>query len=267
MKKKNLLLLIALLFLYALWQRAFGQNVLDKYVRAGLVSNIALKQQTFDLEKAKLDLERAKSMFYPQIDFNAQYTLASGGRTIDVPIGDLLNNVYSSLNKLTSSTKFPQVQNQSIQLLPNDFQETKVEVSMPIYNPSLGYNKNMKEELINTQQQQVNLYKRELVFNIKQAYYQYLQASKAVEIYNNALTTVNESLRFNEKLVKNQAATKEAVLKAKAEVSKVQASLANAIQEQKNAAAYFNFLLNQPFELSIAIDSSLIRFMQNEIHI
>jgi outer membrane protein TolC len=266
MNNKNLLL-IALLFLYAPGQRALGQSVLDNYVKVGLTSNVALKQQTFDLEKARLDLERAKAMFYPQIDFNAQYTLASGGRTIDVPIGDLLNNVYSSLNKLTSSTKFPQVQNQSIQLLPNDFQETKVEVSMSIYNPSLGYNKNMKEELINTQQQQVNLYKRELVFNIKQAYYQYLQASKAVEIYNNALTTVNESLRFNEKLVKNQAATKEVVLKAKAEVSKVQASLANAIQEQKNAAAYFNFLLNQPLESSIAIDSSLIRFLQNEIHI
>src|SRR5215831_12961139 len=267
MKKKNLLLLVAILFLYALWQRAFGQDVLDNYLKVGLASNVALKQQTFNLEKAKLDLERAKALFYPQIGFNAQYTLASGGRTIDVPLGDLLNNVYSSLNQLTSSTKFPQVQNQSIQLLPNDYHETKVEVSMPIYNPSIGYNKKMKEELINTQQQQVNLYKRELVFNIKQAYYQYLQASKAVEIYNNALATVNESLRFNEKLVKNQAATKEVVLRAKAEVSKVHASLANAIQEQKNGAAYFNFLLNQPLESSIGIDSSLIQSLQNEIHI
>src|SRR4030095_6564230 len=267
MKKKNLLLFIALLILYALWQRAFSQSALDNYIKIGLDSNIALKQQTFDLEKAKIDLERAKALFYPQVGFNAQYTLANGGRTIDVPLGDLLNNVYSSLNQLTSSSKFPQVQNQSIQLLPNDFQETKVEVSMPIYNPSLDYNKKMKEELINTQQEQVNLYKRELVFNIKQAYFKYLQASKAVAVYNNALATVNESLRFNEKLVKNQAATKEVVLKAKAEVSKVQTSLADATQQQKNAAAYFNFLLNQPLETSIAFDSSLSTSLQNEIHI
>src|SRR5256885_169056 len=109
MKKKNLLLFIALLVLFALWQRAFGQSVLADYIRIGLDSNIALKQQTFDLEKAKLDLERAKALFYPQIAFNAQYTLASGGRTIDVPLGDLLNNVYSSLNQLTSSAKFPQI--------------------------------------------------------------------------------------------------------------------------------------------------------------
>jgi outer membrane protein len=267
MKQKNLILLFAILMLYALWQRAFGQTILDNYIRQGLESNIALKQQTFDLEKAKLDLERAKALFYPQVQLNAQYTLATGGRTIDVPIGDLLNNVYSSLNQLTSSTKFQQVKNQTIQFLPNDFNDTKLEVNMPLYNPSLSYNKKMKEELINTQQEQVNLYMRELVFNIKQSYYQYLQSSKAVAIYTNALTTVNENLRFNEKLVKNQAATKEVVLKAKVEVSKVQTSLAVALNQQKNAAAYFNLLLNQPFETPISFDSSIIQSLEKQLNV
>jgi outer membrane protein TolC len=120
-------------------------------------------------------------------------------------------------------------------------------VSVPIYNPSLGYNKKIKEELINTNKLELNKYKRELVFNIKQAYFQYLQALKAVDIYNNALITVNESLRLNEKLVKNNAATKDVMLKAKAEVSKVETSLAGAEQNKNNAAAYFNFLLKQVF--------------------
>ena len=71
------------------------------------------------------------------------------------------------------------------------------------------------------------MYKRELLYNIKQAYCRYLQASKALDIYNNALATVNESLRFNEKLVKNNTATKEVVLKAKAQVSQVQTSIAD----------------------------------------
>src|SRR5882724_8729535 len=251
MNKKTLIVLLSMLLLYALWQRAAAQTVLDSYLKTGLDSNLALKQKSFDLQKAKLDLERAKSLFYPQVGLNAQYTLASGGRTIDVPIGDLLNNVYSSLNQLTSSTKFPQVQNQSIQFLPNDYHDTKVEVSLPIYNPSLWYNKMIKEELITNQQQQVNLYKRELVNNIRQAYYQYLQSAKAVSIYNNAMATVNENLRFAEKLVKNNAATKEIIFKAKAEVSQVQTSLTGATQNQNNATAYFNFLLNRPFETSI----------------
>ena len=262
MKPKTQFLFIVFLILFALWQNAFGQTVLDGYIKKGLDSNLAIRQRLFDLQKAKLDLDRARTLFYPQANLNAQYTLASGGRSIDIPIGDLLNNVYSSLNQLTSSTKFSQVQNQKVQFLPNNFQDTKVEVTVPIYNPSLQYNKKIKEQQIYTQQQAVNLYKRELVFNIRQAYYQYVQATKAVAIYNNALATVNESLRYNEKLVKNQVATKEVTLKARTEVSKVQTSLADAESKQKNAAAYFNFLLNQSFTALVVIDSSL--FTTNE---
>jgi outer membrane protein len=246
-------------------QRSFGQATLENYIRIGLDSNIAIKQRSFDLEKAKLDLSRAKSLFLPQIDVNAQYTLASGGRTIDLPIGDLLNPVYNTLNDLTGAGKFPVVQNQTINFLPNDYQDTKIEVNLPIYNPSLSYNKKIKEESINGSQVQLNQYKRELVFNIKQAYFQYLQAVKAVSIYNNALATVNENLRFNEKLVKHEAATKETVLKAKTQVSQVQTSLTGAIQNQKNAAAYFNFLLNRSLDTPVIFDSTILQSLQKEM--
>lgn len=242
-----------------------AQQVLENYVRQGLKNNLALKQKSFDLEKAKIDLDRAKSLFYPQVGLNAQYSLANGGRQIDLPIGDLLNPVYNTLNDLTTGGKFPQIQNQSIQFLPNDYQDTKVELSLPVYNPSLSYNKKIKSELINTQQAGLNLYKRELVFDIRQAYYQYLQAAKASDIYRNALATVNENLRFNEKLVKNNAATKEVVLKAKSQVSQVETSLVNAEQNEKNAAAYFNFLLNQTLETPIQFDSAIVNSFKIEI--
>ena len=265
MTKKTQLKLIGILLLALLAKQSFSQDILQSYVMQGLDSNLAIRQQSFNLEKAKLDLDRAKALFLPQVGFNAQYTLADGGRKIDVPLGDLLNNVYSSLNDITSSTKFPQVQNESIQFLPNNFHDTKIELSVPLYNPSLGYNKKIKEELINTSQLALNQYRRELVFNIKQAYFQYLQALKAVSIYNNALITVRESLRLNEKLVKNNAATKDVVLKAQAEVSKVETSLTEAEQNKNNAAAYFNFLLNKPLDDTIAIDAALIETLQNEV--
>jgi outer membrane protein len=267
MTKKTQFKLILLLVLFLLAKQSFSQHVLEAYVKRGLDSNLAIRRQSFDLKKAKLDLERAKALFYPQVGLNAQYTLATGGRSIDVPLGDLLNNVYSSLNDLTSSTKFPQVENQSIQFLPNDFQDTKIEISLPIYNPALGYNKKLKEELINTSQLALNQYKRELVFNIKQSYFQYLQALNAADIYSNALNTVRESLRLNEKLVKNNAATKEVVLKAKTEVSKVETALTEAEQNKKNAAAYFNFLLNKPLESAIDIDTSLVQSLQQQVNV
>ena len=258
MTKTTFLLLILLGF----QQNLFSQKILDGYIKRGLDSNLALKQKSFDLQKAQLDLERARSLFYPQVGLNAQYTVSNGGRSIDLPLGDLFNPVYSTLNQLTSSTKFPQLQNQSIKFLPNDFNDTKVEVLMPVYNPSIKYNKLIKEELINGYAADIQLYKRELVNNIKQSYYKYLQAAKAVDIYTNALATVNESLRFNEKLVKNNTATKEVVLKAKAQVSQVQTSIAVAKQDKMNAAAYFNFLLNQPLETTIEFDAAILETLK-----
>jgi outer membrane protein len=252
------------LFLFILFS-ADGQSILEKYIKQGLDSNLALKQKTFDLKKAQLDLDRAKTLFYPHADFNAQYTLATGGRTQDIPIGDLLNNVYTTLNSLTSTNKFPQVQNQAINFLPNNFQDTKVEVTMPLYNPEIKYNRDIKAEIINANIAEVNLYKRELVKNIKEAYYDYLQASKSVEIYTNALAVVNENLRVNEKLVKNTMATQDVVLKAKAQVSAVQTSLTGALQILKNAVAYFNFLLNQPLETAIENDPAIFQPLDKKI--
>jgi outer membrane protein len=255
----SLMLLLFILF------SGDGQSILERYIKQGLDSNLALKQKAFDLKRAQLDLDRARALFYPRADFNAQYTLATGGRTQDIPVGDLLNNVYTTLNTLTSSNKFPQVQNQTINFLPNDFQDTKVEVRMPLYNPEMKYNRDIKAEMITGNIAEVNLYKRELVKNIKQAYYDYLQASKSVEIYTNALSVVNENLRVNEKLVKNTMATRDVVLKAKAQVSGVQTSLTGAQQIQKNAAAYFNFLLNQPLETAIENDPAILQSLDKKI--
>ncbi len=118
-----------------------GQSILDSYIKTGLDSNLALRQKNFDLQKAQTDLKRAQALFYPQASLNSQYTLANGGRTQDIPIGDLLNYVYSTLNQLTASNKFPQVSNQNIRFLPNDYHDTRVEISFPVINTDIRYNR------------------------------------------------------------------------------------------------------------------------------
>jgi outer membrane protein len=253
-------ILLFLLALSAAFQHAEAQqgSPLDEYIRLGLDSNLALHQRNFDLSRAQLDLKRAKSLFYPQAGFSSQYTLANGGRTQEIPIGDLLNGVYSSLNQLTGSNKFPQVANQSIQFLPNDFHDTKMEVTVPILNTELLHNKEVTSETINTRRADRDVYRRDLVRNIRQAYYQYLQAGKAEDIYATALLLVKENLRVSQKFVENNMATREVVLRAQAQVSGVRSSLIESGNDRRNAAAYFNFLLNRPLENPIRIDSSLM---------
>jgi len=237
---------------------AVGQTVLDNYIKRGLDSNLALRQKDFNLQQARLDLKRAQSLFYPRADFASQYTLASGGRSIDIPVGDLLNEVYSTLNELTASGKFPQLANQSVQFLPNDFHDTRIELAVPVLNKQIRYNRDIQEESIRTRQLEMDAYKRELVKSIKIAYYQFLQADKAVNIYTNALQLANENLRVAKKLVQNEMATREVTLRAKSQVSQVQASLIEARNNRQNAAAYFNFLLNEPLTHTVVTDSTLL---------
>jgi outer membrane protein TolC len=237
---------------------AQNSSLLDDYIHLGLDSNLALHQRNFDLSRAQLDLKRAQSLFYPQAGFSSQYTLANGGRTQPIPIGDLLNGVYSTLNQLTNSNKFSPVSNQSIAFLPNDFHDTKMEVTLPILDIDLQHNREVNRETINVRRADRDVYRRDLVRSIRQAYYQYLQSGKAVEVYTVSLSLVKENRRVSEKFVEQHMATREAVLRAQAQVSEVRSSLIAAENDRRNAAAYFNFLLNRSLDSLIMTDSVLM---------
>jgi outer membrane protein len=249
----------SLIILFLFWIHPLtAQTVLENYIRAGLQSNLALQQKNFDLQRAGLDLQRANAAFFPRAGFSSDYTLADGGRSQSIPIGDLLNKAYSTLNQLTASNKFPQVANQSIQFLPNDYHDTKMEISMPLVNADIRYDRQVSGELINGRRADVDIDKRDLVKQIRQAYYQYLQAGRASEIYTNALDLEKENFRVSEKLVENRMATREIVLRAKAQISQVEASLIESDNRLRNAIAWFNFLLNRPLDTPLITDSTLI---------
>ena len=241
---------------------AAAQNAtLEGYLQQGVTGNLALKEQRFQFEKSQLALRQARSLFLPRVGLDASYTLAAGGRTIEFPIGDLLNPVYATLNQMTGQTPgepgaFPTVQNEEIQFLPNHFHDTKIRASQPLLNWEVIYNREVRKELITLQQAEVNVYQRQLVRDIKTAYYQYLQADRVVEIYRTALRLTEENLRVNESLLRNGKITKDAVYRAQAERSEVEAQLAEAQANRQAAANYFNFLLNQPLDTPITADTT-----------
>ena len=85
----------------------YSQTSLDNYIKTALSNNETIKQQQFLLTKSLYALKEAKSLFLPSVGFNGTYTLAGGGRTVDIPVGDLMNPVYSTLHQLTSTNSFP----------------------------------------------------------------------------------------------------------------------------------------------------------------
>jgi outer membrane protein TolC len=246
---------LILIFIFS-FSKIFGQSeILNNYVQEGLKNSQTLKQQTFQLQKAVVALAEAKTLFKPNVNFNTTLSTAVGGRKIELPLGDLVNPVYTTLNKLTQTNSFPQIQNTSEQLVPKDFYDMRVKTTMPLLNAELKYNQSIKQEQISLQQSEIQVYKRELVKDIKLAYINYLKATEAIKVYENALKILRESERVNESLIKNGSANPTVLVRTRNEISKVNAEFDAARGNQKNAAAYFNFLLNKDFTEKITMDS------------
>lgn len=236
-------------------RNTFAQAVLDDYIKQGLSSNQSIKQQDFLLERNVYALKEAKSLFLPSVTFNTTYTKADGGRTIDVPTGDLLNKANSTLNQLTGTNNFPQLQNQHILLNPDNFYDAKFRTSLPLLNAELIYNKRIKTQQVDLQHTELLLYKRELVKEIKKAYYQYAKSQAAISIYRSSLDLVKENKRINLALFNNEKVIRTAVIRSENEVSKINAQLTTAEQNRNSARSYFNFLLNRPLTDSILVDT------------
>ncbi len=257
----NNLTIIHLLFSLLLAPTVFSQDnnsLLEGYIRQALDSNHGLNEQQFLLEKNILALEEARKLYFPEVGFGISYTMAAGGRNIAFPVGDLLNPVYSTLNQLTASNAFPQIENVNEQFLPNNFYDARFRIIQPLVNREIYFNKKIKEEMIGLKEAEIRVFKRELVKEVKTAYFQYLQATEATAIYDNALALLAENKRVNESLLRNDKVIPSVLLRIDSEITRVKAQQNEAIANQKNAAAYFNFLLNTDLEAPVAIDSSLL---------
>lgn len=233
-----------------------AQHPLDQYLKLAIDSNLELQQKQQSYEKSRNALAEARKLFYPSVDLRVDYTLAGGGRTIDLPLGDLMNPVYSTLNQLTASNRFPTLQNQSVLLNPHNFYDARVRTSGPILNPELQWNRTIKSQQVSMRETEVELFKRELKNSVQKAYYQYEQATEAIGIYQQALTLLQEQLRVNESLQRNDKINRTAVIRAASEVSQMQATLQDAEANRVKAAAYFNFLLNRSLRDSILLPPS-----------
>jgi outer membrane protein TolC len=250
-----------LTFIQLLLLSTFGasaqHNILGDYINQAMKNNQGLNTQQIGLSKSLYALKEAHSLFLPNISFGASYSKAEGGRSIDIPVGDLLNPVYKSLNQLTSSGSFPQLQNYSVQLNPDNYYDARVHTTVPLIDAEIYFNQKIKKENITQHQAAVNIYKRELVKDVKIAYYQYYQADQSVSVYGNALVLVNENIRVNQSLLKNGVRNSTALTRSETEKQKIQSALEQSLNNRKNSLAYFNFLLNRSLETTIILDSSL----------
>ncbi len=224
---------------------------LEHYIREGFENNLVLQRKNISLDKALVALKTAKSLFLPSMEVQVGYQTAEGGRDIPLPLGDLLNDAYATLNQLTGTQNFPRLENQSIQFLPENQYDARVRTTVPIINTDLHYNKKISDQQVVLQEYEVEIYRRELVKSIKVAYYSYLSALKALDIYQSSLQLAEEGKRVNEKLLEKGKGLPAYVLRANSEIAAVQSQLTAARQQVANARLFFNSLLNRPADAPI----------------
>lgn len=230
-----------------------GQEVLDDYIRYGLDNNLTLQQKQSGYEKSIEALREARSLFYPGLSFNARYTLSDGGRIIDFPVGDFLNPVYSTLNSLLATNVFPFVDNQEIKFLRPHEQETKFRLIQPVVKPDIYFNSRIKKELTLFNEEDVNQYRRELIAEIRKAYYNVAMTDRVVSMLKETRKLLTENIRVNRKLVDNDKVTMDYLYRSETELSKFDQEFQTAENNRKTAFAYFNFLLNKPLSDSVIV--------------
>jgi outer membrane protein TolC len=235
---------------------AQSQSLLNSYIEEGLKANIALSQETLEIERAMIQLQNASSLFYPTVAFNGSFTSGEGGRFFNFPLGDIVNPVYSTLNQLTSSNAFPQIENAEAFLNPKNFYDAHIRTSMPLLNTDIIYNKRIQKSQVEARAEGLMIYKRELVKQIKTAYFQYAQSVKAIDVYTSALGLIERTEIITQSLVKNGKAIPAQLSRIEAEKAKIEAELNTAQNQSENAKAFFNFLINRPLDSVVEVETS-----------
>jgi outer membrane protein len=227
-------------------------EVIDGYVLESLQSNLALKSQSLEVEANLASLDAAQARFFPQVALAARYSRAEGGREIDVPLGTLLNPIYSSLNQLLAAQgqpgQFPTISDQKILFQREREQDTRLTVRQPIYAPAIPAAIRAQRALLESSEFGRVALARRLKRDVTVAYLDWLKATKSVDIVQASLSLLEENLRVNESLFRNGKITQDQVLRARAELLAVVQQLRDARNGQSQARSYLNFLRNHPLD-------------------
>ena len=230
---------------------ASPRTIVGRLVQDALENNLALKQERISLEQRRAALAQTKGQYLPSLDLTARYTRSRGGRTIEFPVGDAVNPAYRALDRMNPNRPFPRLQNRDISLLRETEQRTELQLRQPLYQPEIRRGAQAREHEVESQEASVEAQRRQLVRDVKTAYYRYRKAQARVEILEATQTLVRENRRTNQRLLAAAKAKKDAVYRAEAEVLSVRQKLTRARASVRQARRRLNVLRDRPSDAEI----------------
>lgn len=232
-------------------------DALEACVQQALASNSALQAQDFAVEAALEALAAARARHAPVLSLNARYTVSDGGRTIEIPTGDLVNPVYRSLNQLTAGsatpTQFPEIANSEIRFLRPHEQDSRLNLVAPLYAPQISAEIRLRDAQLDGSRAAREAYARTLVRDVKAAYFRLASARAGLRILEASRTALAENLRVATALVDAGKATRDHRLRAEAELLAIEQRLRSAASDERAARRYLNVLRNRDEAEDVAI--------------
>jgi outer membrane protein len=226
------------------------EDGLRQVIDEALTANLELRASGATVQQRLAALDQARARYLPVIDFAARYSVADGGRTIDFPVGDLLNPVYETLDQMLvaqgQSPQFPRVRNESIALLRDQEQETRLMLEQPIYEPRIGPVVDATRADAARAEADLAALRSQVIRDVKQAYYRWIAAQQAVQVLDATLEATRENLKSNSSLYRNGKVTRDLVYRAEADVLEVEQERLATASRVRIAQSYVNLLRNAP---------------------
>ena len=227
---------------------ATRSRLLDSVATVALERNLGVRRAALRVREAHAEVREARGRLLPSLVIDARYTEANGA----IDVGDLVNPAYRALNQLTGSNSFPT--NVSVTLPLR--QESKLRTVMPLFNGALYANIAGARAMRDLRGAELDAARRKLDAEARIAWLDWARASRAVEIWDAAITVIAENVRVSQRCVEAGTMTADAVLSARAALADAQQQRLEAERVRDASRGVVNLMLNQPDDTPLALPST-----------
>ena len=226
--------------------------VVQQLVEQAEASNLELAGVEAGVAQRQAVLDQARARFLPVINLGLRSSRADGGRQIDVPVGDLLNPVYASLNSLLEANgqpaPFTPIDNVSIPFLREREQQSSVTLTQPLFDARIPAAARAAEFDYQGSRQGLEAFRIRLRRDVQQAYLGWLATRESKAILEASLEAARENQRVNDSLYRNGRITRDFVLRAEADVLEIEQQIESTGGAERIAQNYVNLLRNTPLD-------------------
>lgn len=209
---------------------------LDEAVNEVIKNNIEIKQTTYDVKIANLQLKEDKNLWLPQFFANFSYTTL-----VDTPY--------------TRIPPIPPIPALEFKQFNRDFYQFDIGLNYPVFT---GFQRVYKIRISKLDIQNQNLNQKEkitdIIHKVKLAYINILQAKEILEIHESQEKAIKLHLKQAQEYLKEGLRTKIDLLEAKVRLKKVEVNIKKAKTNLKLVKSTLNLILNKPLDEDFKVE-------------